>query len=304
MRRAIYAAVVLAGLVLFLRFCAVVLDEREQAFRTFLNDPEYRLFGLQINQPLLNEPGLYVRIPFLHQLYRYDRRKLRYDAEPRELYTSEKILIEVDYFALWQIEDPRRFFESLRTYPEALRKLDEITYSKLRNKLALHPLKDLLSDQRSVITETVAEECDAALRPRGIRIHELRMRRADYPEANLGRIFARMRTERERLAKKFRAEGEEAALEIRSRAERESRVIRAEASRESEKIMGEGDARAAETYAQAYNQDRDFYAFVRSLETYRKTIDESTTLVLTPRSHFLRFLFPSSGNVTPGSGGR
>ena len=304
MRRGIYAAVALAGFVLFLRFCVVVLDEREQAFRTLLNDPEYRLFGLQINEPVLNEPGPYLRIPFLHQLYRYDRRKLRYDAEPRALYTSEKILIEVDYFALWQIEDTRLFFESLRTYPEALRKLDEITYSKLRNRLALHPLKDLLSDQRSVITRTVSEECDAALRPRGIRIHELRMRRAEYPEANLGRIFARMRTERERLAKKFRAEGDEEALDIQSRADRESRVIRAEASRESEKIRGEGDARAAETYAQAYEQDRDFYSFLRSLETYRNTLDESTTLVLTPRSHFLRYLFPGSDNVTPGPDGR
>jgi membrane protease subunit HflC len=129
------------------------------------------------------------------------------------------------------------------------------------------------------------------------------MRRADYPEGNLGRIFARMRTERERLAKKFRAEGEEASLEIRSSAERESRIILAEARREAETIRGEGDARATETYADAYGRDRDFYSFLRSLETYRQTLDDSTTLILTPQSHFLRYFLRDPQGVTPGSVG-
>jgi membrane protease subunit HflC len=301
-RRLAWAVVAVVAVAVFVRFCVVILDEREQAFRTLLNNPEFKIFGFQINEPALTEPGLYVRIPGLHQLYRYERRKLRYDAEPRELYTTEKVLIEVDYFATWQIEDPRLFFESVRTYPDALRRLDSITYSELRETLALHPLSDLLSEKRSLITRAVAERCDQKFKPLGIRIHDLRIRRSDYPEGNRGRIFVRMRTERERFAKKFRAEGGEAALEIRSRADRESRVIRAEATRQSETIRGEGEARATETYAQAYNQDRDFYAFVKSLETYRMSFDDSTRLVLTPRSYFLRYLFPNS-KTTPGSVG-
>ncbi|MEE8556445.1 MAG: protease modulator HflC, partial [Myxococcota bacterium] len=267
-----------------------------------LNDPEFQMFGLDLNRSILREPGVYVRIPGLHQLYRYDRRALRYDAEARELYTSEKVLISVDYFALWQIEDPRRFFETVRVHSEALRRLDSITYSQLRTTLALHPLRDLLSEERSKITEKVREACDEKLKPLGIRVREFRIRRSDYPEANLSRIFARMSTERERFAKRFRAEGDEAALEIRSRADRDSRVIRAEASRESDVIRGEGDAGAAEIYAKAFGRDREFYSFLKSLETYRKSLDETTTFVLTPESHFLRYLFPSS-NATPGSVG-
>jgi membrane protease subunit HflC len=303
MRRLLLGLLVVAGVAVFVRFCIVILDERQQGFRTILNNPDFQLLGFQINQPLLTEPGVYVRIPGLHQVYRYDRRKLRYDAKPRELYTTEKVLIVVDYFAIWQIEDPRLFFESVRTYPDALRRLDTITYSELRKNLALHSLKDLLSEARSSITRAVAEQCDQTLSPLGIRIRDLRIRRSDYPKANLDQIFMRMQKERERFAKKFRAEGGEAALEIRSLADRESRIIRAEAMRQSETLRGQGEAQATQTYAEAFDQDRDFYAFMKSLETYRKAFGESTRLVLTPRSHFLRYLFPDGKGPTPGSVG-
>jgi membrane protease subunit HflC len=303
MRRWSWTLVLLGGLAVFGRFCLVVLDEREQAFRTLLNEPEFSAFGMQLNQPSLTEPGIYVRIPFLHQLYRYDRLQRRYDAEPRDLYTKEKQLIEVDYFAVWQIEDPRLFFETNRTYANARQRLDTVTYSELRQALALHPLADLLSERRGAIMSAIAQRSDEKLQPRGIRIRDLRIRRSDYPQANLSRILDRMRSERERFAKKARAEGEEAALEIRSRAERESQVIRAEAGREAERTRGAGDATAAEIYGRAYDQDPDFYAFTKSLEAYREAIDEETTMVLTPRSRFLRYLFRDSKPLTPVSSG-
>lgn len=296
MRRGILLALATVAVAAFGFFCLVILDERHQGFRTLLNDPEFRAFGVQLNQPALTEPGLYLRIPGLHQLYVYDRRRLLYDAEPRELYTKEKQLIEVDYFAIWQIEEPRRFFEGIRTYENATRRLDTVTYSEVRKTLALHPLSDLLSERRSEIMRTIAEQCDRELRPRGIRVRDLRLRRSDYPEANLARILERMRSERERFAKKARAEGDEAAREIRSRAERESLVIRAEAGREAERLRGEGDARAAEIYARAYGQDAEFYSFLKSMETYRQSLDESTTLVVTPKSYFLRHLFNERGH--------
>lgn len=303
MRRWLAAVLVLLAGGAFARLCVVILDEREQAFRTLLNEPEFRAFGVRLNRPELTEPGVYLRIPGLHQIYLYDRRQLRYDADPRELYTKEKQLIEVDYFAIWQIEAPRQFFEGTRTYENASRRLDTVTYSEVRKTLGLHSLSELLSERRSEIMRAIAERCDENLRPRGIRVRDLRIRRSDYPEANLARIFDRMRSERQRFATRARAEGDEAARGIRSGAERESQVIAATATRQGQQIRGEGDARAAEIYARAYGQDPDFYAFLKSLETYQGSLDDSTTLVVTPKSYFLRYFLPDSGKLTPGSRG-
>jgi membrane protease subunit HflC len=298
-RRRLFALLAVVAVVGFVRLCVVVIEEREQAFRTLLNDPEPRVMGFLLNRPELTEPGLYVKIPGLHQLYRFDHRRFFNDTATTEIYTKEKLPIEVDYYAIWRIEDTRLFFESVRTESQALRRLDTVTYSELRKTLALYSLVDLLSEQRPVILQQVAKNCDAELRPLGIRVLDLRIRRSDYPEANLAKIFSRMQTERQRFAKKYRAEGEEMAREVRSRADRDSEVIRAEATRKAAKTRGEGDARAAAIFADAYGQDADFYAFVRSLEAYRKALDEETMLILTPQSHFLRYLFPKRGDATP-----
>jgi membrane protease subunit HflC len=120
MSRGLVALLLLLTVVVVGSFCVVILDERQQAFRTLLNDPEPEYFGLSLNRAILSEPGWYIRIPGLHQLYIYDRRLLRYEANPRDLYTSEKTLLAVDYYAMWQIADARLFLESVRTLSEAL----------------------------------------------------------------------------------------------------------------------------------------------------------------------------------------
>ncbi|MFQ5697333.1 MAG: protease modulator HflC [Myxococcota bacterium] len=275
-------------------FSVVVLDEREQAFRTLLDQEDYEVLGVSLNRADLTDPGWYVRIPGLHQLYRYDRRLQRFDAEPQDLYTAEELLLEVDYFAMWKIEDPATFFRSNRTRDRALRRIDDVTYGKLREILAQNPLSSLLSDKREALLQEITESCDRDLRPHGIHIVDLRIRQTDFPAENLKRVFSRMRADQERVAKGHIAKGREQALGIRSQADRESRVIVADARRSSEEIRGEGDARAARIYAEAYRQDAGFYSFVRSLETYRQTLHEGTTLVVSPRAPFLRYLFPES----------
>ena len=299
MSRRIVTLLLLLTLAVIGSFCIVILDERQQAFRTLLNDPAPKLFGYSLNRAVLTEPGWYFRIPGLHQLYTYDRRLLRYEANPRDLYTSEKLLLEVDYYAMWRIADPRLFFESIRTLPEALGRLDTITYSELRKTLAQHTLADLLSAKRPEITRAITENSAAKLSPLGIELLDLKLRRTDYPEANVDRIFQRMRTERERFAKKFRAEGEEQARTIRANADRESQVVRAEATGESTTLRGQGDAEAAEIYARAYEKDPEFYAFMRSLEAYEKALDDETTLILSPKLPFLRYLFSDGRKPTP-----
>jgi membrane protease subunit HflC len=251
---------------------------------------------MSLNVPELSKPGWYVRIPMLHELYVYDRRLQRYDSEPQDLYTSEELLLGVDYYAMWRIVNPRQFFESNRTLSKALQRIDDVTYDNLRGALATHSLSALLSAQRDEILRSITERSDEVLAPHGIRVVDLRIRSIDFPEKNLERIFERMRTDQERVAKGHRAEGEEQARSIRSGADRESRVLRADALRESEQIRGEGDAEAAGIYADAFNQDPEFYSFLRSLEAYRATIDEGTTLVISPKTPFLRYLFPEDGS--------
>ena len=292
MRRGLYPLVLAAALAVVASFCVVVLDEREQAFRTFLQEADYQIAGLRLGESILTEPGWYLRIPGLHQLYRYDRRQLLYHADPKDLYTLEKELIQVDYFALWRIEDPRLFYESVRgSYEAATARIDDITFNEVREVMGRSPLRALLSAKRQDLMQQIASASDKAMREYGIRIDDLRIRRTDYPAANLERIFERMRTERERFAKRFRAEGEEEARTIRSQADRDSDILRAEALRQSEKIRGEGDAEATRVYAEAYGADPEFYAFVRTLKTYELSLKDDTTMILSPASPFLRYLF-------------
>jgi membrane protease subunit HflC len=169
----------------------------------------------------------------------------------------------------------------------------------VRKTLGLHTLADLLSAQRRQITQTIAENCGAKLAPLGIRLVDLKIRQIDYPETNLARIFDRMRSERERDAKKFRAEGEEQARTVRAEADLESQRIRAGATKRSEQLRGEGDAKAAAIYAEAYGRDPEFYGFVRSLAAYRDALDDETTVILSPNLPFLKHFFSNEKPATP-----
>ncbi len=309
MRRRLLVSLLLATLGVAASFCIVIIDEREVAFRTILNESDPVVFGLHINPgsgdmpAILDRPGWYVRIPFVHQLYRYEKRRMRYDrGDPLELQTSEKLLIEVDYYAVWRIADPERYFKSIRTRDAALRRLDTVTYSAVQQTLARHTLADLLSAKREEISRTITRNSVEGLRPDGIEVLDLRIRRTVYPEANLPQVYSRMRTERNRFALKFRAEGEEQSRGIRSAADRESLIIVSIAERDSAKLRGEGDAEATRIYAEAFGQDSEFYEFLRTLEAYRMALNDQTTLILSPDAPFLKYLFGHDPMREDGSG--
>lgn len=298
MSRWVTALLLAATLVVFGAFCVVVIDERQQAFRTVLGDPDPRPLGISFNRAVLDEPGLYVRIPGLHQMDFYDKRLLLYDAEPRELYLADELAIEVDYYLTYRIVDPQLFRQRVRSRAELLKQLDDTSFSEVRNTLGQRLIGDLLSPERPVLMQEIARRVDAEMRPKGIAVTDLRIRRTEFPEANLARVFDRMRKERERFAKTFRAEGEEEARKIRSGADLEARVLRADAKRQATELRGEGDSEATRIYAEAYDQDPEFYAFLRSLEAYRLALDEQTTLILSPKVPFLRFLFREDNRST------
>ncbi len=241
-------------------------------------------------EPMATEPGLKFRVPFIDNVVYFDKRLLDYDAPPREVLTVDKQQIVVDNYSRWRIVDPLRFYQTVRNEIGAQSRLDDILYSNLRENLGRHTLREIVSDKRSELMVQVAERSDAKMRDFGIAVADVRIKRVDLPEKNQENVFNRMKTERERQAKKFRAEGEEEAHKIRSEADKEVEIIMAEARRDAEILEGEGDATAVKIFADAYSRDPEFYRFVRTLEAYRRSLGDETTIVLSPDSDFFRML--------------
>ncbi len=250
---------------------------------------------LQLDKPVktVYDPGLYWKIPLLQNVMRFEKRLLEYDAAPRELITRDKQQLQVDNFSRWRIVDPLKFYQTVRSEAEAQSRLDDIIYSNLREVIGRTKQSEVVSGDREAILSQVTNDSHVRAASYGIQVVDVRIKRTDLPAKNEQNVFSRMRTERERQAKKFRAEGDEEARKIRSQAERERRVLLAEATRKADLIRGEGDALAVEIYAKAYQRDESFYEFTRTLEAYRNTLGERTSLVLTPSSEFLRLLHSS-----------
>jgi membrane protease subunit HflC len=252
---------------------------------------------VQLGEPVrtVREPGLYVKIPFIQEVLYFDRRILEYDAQPRELLTVDKQQLVVDNYARWRVIDPLQFYRTVRNEAGAQSRLDDILYSNVRETLGRHTLREIVSEKRSTLLDQVTKRSDENARGYGIEVLDVRIKRADLPEKNEQNVFSRMRTERERLAKKFRAEGEEEARKITSEADKDVRILMADARRQADIVRGEGDALAVKIFADAYGRDPAFYEFVRTLEAYRKTLGEGTTLILSPSSEFFRLLKEGEG---------
>ncbi|HID96280.1 MAG TPA: protease modulator HflC [Candidatus Latescibacteria bacterium] len=238
----------------------------------------------------IKEPGLHMKVPFIQKIHRYDDRVLQYDAAPARVLTKDKKHLIVDNYARWKIEDPLKFYQTVRNEIGAQSRIDDIVFSELRGELALHDLSAIISVQRERIMEKVAGKSDEKARQLGIRIIDVRIKRADLPEEVAHSVYERMRAERERIAKKYRSEGREESAKIEAQAEKEKTIILAEAYRKAQKIRGEGDAEAVRIYAAAFRKDPEFYSFVRSLEAYKKAIDSTTVIVLPPDMEFLKYL--------------
>ena len=246
---------------------------------------------IQLGKPIrtVTEPGLNVKIPFIQRVIKFEKRILEYDANAKELLTQDKQQLVVNNYSRWQIVDPLLYYQTLRTEAGAQSRLDDIIYSDLRETLGRYDMRRIITDRVELMDEILRNSQKKA-EAFGIKLVDVRMKRVDLPEKNENNVFQRMRTEREQQAKKFRAEGEEEARKITSQADREQKIILAEAERQSSIIKGHGDAMATKIYASAYNKDPEFYAFIRTLESYEKSLAEDTTLVLSPESEFFSYL--------------
>lgn len=239
----------------------------------------------------LTKPGISLMLPFVDVVRTYDRRWLYNSTEALEIQTKDGEQLLIDNYTVWRIADPRAFLESFPgDRPAAEQRIDRVVRDGVREVIGRHTLAEVLKDQRVTIMSAITQNSRKALEPYGIEVADVRINRTELPKSTEESVYARMTTERERLAKKNRAEGDERARRIRAEAEREALVIVAHARRDAEIARGEGDAEATRIYAEAYGSDPDFYAFLRSLEAYRKTIDGRTTLVLSPDSEFFQYL--------------
>lgn len=240
---------------------------------------------------LAEEPGLYFKIPFVQSVKYLEDRVLNYDIQPRDILTSDQKRLIIDNYAIWRVGDPKLFIEATRgRLLNAQSRIDDIVYSDLRNILAKHTLNEIVSAKRLEYLQQVTELSRDKLGKFGIVLIDVRIKRADLPTEIEKAVFSRMRSERERIAAQLRAEGEEKAKQTTSSADKDKEIILADARKEAEKIMGEGDAQALETYANAYNQDPEFYRFWRTLESYKTALKDGSRIVLSTDSDYLQFL--------------
>ncbi|WP_417669861.1 protease modulator HflC [Roseibium sp.] len=240
---------------------------------------------------VVTAPGLNVKLPAPFQNVVYlDKRILDLNMPPVEAIASDKKRLVVDAFARYRISDPVLFFQRVNNIREANQRLSTFLQSSLRSELATASFTAVVRDNRSGLMENIRRDVSTSAAELGIEVVDVKIRRADLPEANSQAIYARMQTERQREATELRAQGEEQARRIRSRADRDATVLVAEAKRDAEIMRGVGDAERNKIFAEAYSADPDFFAFYRSMQAYETGLRQGdTSLVLSPDSSFFRY---------------
>jgi membrane protease subunit HflC len=294
---------------------AFTVDQTEQVFITEFG----KAVGRPINaDPAVNESGLHWKKPFIQNIHRIEKRILEWDGPSTEMPTRDKLYISVDNFARWRISDPKTYFEKLRDERSALSRLDDIIGSETRNVVASHDLIEVIrSDKnrkpardeslsaanasigqlppiqygRSALDQQILAAAQPKVSSWGIELLDVRFKRINYKSGVIEKIYARMASERQQIADRFRSEGAGEAAKIIGRKERDLLSIQSEAYRKEQEIKGKADAQATGIYATAYSSSptaADFYQFVKTLETYKKTLGKDTTTIFTSNSDLFR----------------
>lgn len=271
-------------------------------------------FGRPVGKPV-STPGLKIKVPFVQTVQTFERRFLEWDGDPNQIPTKDKRFIWVDTYARWRITDPLKFFQRLRDETGAQSRLDDILDGETRNTIAKHSLIDLVRSTnrelaavedvvgtnqgepaervefgRDKLTNEILTNARRRTGDLGIEILDVRIKQINYVDAVRQEVYARMISERKRIAERYRSEGAGEAARIAGEKEREMRVIESEAYRQSQEIRGKADAEAADIYAAAYNRDPEFYRFLKSMGTLKESIDPETLLVLSTEGELLRYM--------------
>ena len=278
-----FSAAILAAVIAVLGTSIFTVDQRQFAI----------VFQLGEVREEISDPGLYFKWPLIQNVRYFDKRILTLDsAEPERYITSEKKNVLVDSFVKWRIVDPRLYYISVAgDEARAKTRLSQTVNAGLREEFGKRTVHDVVSGERDKIMEEMREKADLDARKIGIQIVDVRVKRVDLPAEVSESVYRRMEAERKRVANELRSEGSAEAEKIRADADRQREVIVAEAYRDAQKIKGDGDAKAAATYAQAFNQNPEFYAFYRSLEAYRSSFKgKSDIIVVEPNSDFFKYM--------------
>lgn len=292
----------------FLSGAIYIIDETQQVVIT--------QFGRPVGKPV-TDAGLHLKKPLIQLANYFDKRLLQWDGDPNQIPTKDKKYIWVDTTARWKIATPLKFLQSVNNEISAQGRLDDIINSATRDVVTSHLLVEtvrntnrILESQQEVGEDVIASEeaiehidigrktLEGAILNRaktlapqyGIELVDVRIKRVNYIEDVRRKVYERMIAERKRAAERYRSEGQGKRAEIDGQREKELKLIRSEAYRKAQGIKGKADAEAIAIYAQAYNQDPEFYAFLKTLETYRDTIDENSTVLLTTDSDYYKYL--------------
>ncbi|MCV6604489.1 MAG: protease modulator HflC [Porticoccaceae bacterium] len=244
------------------------------------------------------QPGLHFKIPVVQEVKIFDARVLTLDAKPESYYTIQKKRLDVDSFVKWRIKDVETYYKATGGVEQtAMNRLQARANDGLRNEFGKRTLHEVVSGERDQLMELLTVELNQAVQQDlGIEVIDVRVKKIDFPQEVSGPVYERMRTDREKEARQYRSEGNEEAVKIRADADRQKVVIEAEAYREAELLRGDGDAKAAGIYADAYNKDSEFYAFMRSLEAYKQSFaNKGDMMLVDPDSEFFRYLKDSKG---------
>ncbi len=247
------------------------------------------LFGSPVS--VQTEPGLSLRVPLLSTVLTFDRRFLYSNSEPQQMQTRDAERPLVDHYVVWRIADPLKFFASFPSgMSQAEAQIDRVTRSDLREVVGTKTLAEVVTTERERVMQEITEKSAASLAEFGIEVRDVRINRTELPPGTEENVYARMRSQREQLARKYRAEGDQEGRRIRAAADRDSLVTVADAQRDADVLRGEGEAESARIYAEAHSIAPEFYGFVRRLDAYKKTIGDKTTLVVPPSNDFFDLL--------------
>jgi len=263
---------------------------------------------VRLGQPVrvVTDPGLHMKVPFIDSVITVDRRILDLEAPAQELIASDQKRLVVDAFARYRIVDVLKFYQTLGSIEAAKSQLNNFMNSALRRVLGEATFQEVVKENRSQLMGRIRDQVDREAESYGISVVDVRIRRADLPEANSQAVYQRMQTERQREAAEFRAQGAQRSQEIRARADRDVTVLVAEATSTAEQTRGEGDATRNQIFADAFNRDKDFFSFYRSMQAYETAFQHNDTrMLLKPDSEFFRFFVAPSGGrgptTTPGA---
>jgi len=303
--RLVIAAIIAFLLLAVLSSAVFVVNETEQVIIT--------QFGKPVGKPIAT-PGLKMKMPFVQTVHSFERRFLEWDGDPNQIPTKDKRFIWVDSYARWRITDPLLFFQRLRDERGAQSRLDDILDGETRNTIAKHQLIDIVRSTnrellaaedvsegqqeppervafgRNKLMDEVLQNARRRTGDLGIEILDFRIKKINYVDAVRQEVYARMISERKRIAERYRSEGAGEAARIAGERERELRIIESEAYRQAQEIRGKADAEAADIYASAYNRDPEFYRFLKSMSTLEESFDSETLLLLSTDSELLRYL--------------